>query len=168
MRRFRSLSPLLLVAVLAAACVAAAEPAAVQFALERAEDALERGGLEGEPGHGRPERRGDAEGGLVSGGPGGRAGVDERDGEDGEGGAGQHLSDGRHARHQALDGVAGGPDEVGRAGGDGACFMPRVQVDRGAIPYILGGANVMCPGLTGAGADMPSWRWAARPQPAFA
>lgn len=38
---------------------------------------------------------------------------------------------------------------------DAACFMSRVRVDRGAIPYILGGANVMCPGLTSEGADMP-------------
>lgn len=27
----------------------------------------------------------------------------------------------------------------------------RVTVDKGAIPYLLGGANVMCPGLTNPG-----------------
>ncbi|ODV77819.1 uncharacterized protein CANTADRAFT_281937 [Suhomyces tanzawaensis NRRL Y-17324] len=34
------------------------------------------------------------------------------------------------------------------------CF-PRVQVDRGAIKFVLSGANIMCPGLTSAGADLP-------------
>lgn len=34
------------------------------------------------------------------------------------------------------------------------CF-PRVQVDRGAIKFVLSGANVMCPGLTSAGAHLP-------------
>ncbi|EER32378.1 hypothetical protein CTRG_04049 [Candida tropicalis MYA-3404] len=34
------------------------------------------------------------------------------------------------------------------------CF-PRVQVDRGAIKFVLGGANIMCPGLTSAGAKLP-------------
>lgn len=34
------------------------------------------------------------------------------------------------------------------------CF-PRVQVDRGAIKFVLSGANVMCPGLTSAGAKLP-------------
>ena len=31
----------------------------------------------------------------------------------------------------------------------------RVTVDRGAIPFLLGGANVMCPGLTNPGGEMP-------------
>jgi PUA domain protein len=31
----------------------------------------------------------------------------------------------------------------------------RVTVDRGAIPFLLGGANVMCPGLTNPGGRMP-------------
>ena len=31
----------------------------------------------------------------------------------------------------------------------------RVTVDKGAIPYLLGGANVMCPGLTNPGGLMP-------------
>lgn len=34
------------------------------------------------------------------------------------------------------------------------CFQ-RVQVDRGAIKFVLSGANVMCPGLTSAGAQLP-------------
>jgi PUA domain protein len=31
-----------------------------------------------------------------------------------------------------------------------------VTVDKGAIPFMLGGANVMCPGLTNVGGEMPS------------
>jgi len=31
----------------------------------------------------------------------------------------------------------------------------QVQVDQGAIPFILGGAHIMCPGLTNAGGHMP-------------
>jgi PUA domain protein len=31
----------------------------------------------------------------------------------------------------------------------------RVTVDQGAIPFILGGANIMCPGLTNPGGKMP-------------
>lgn len=34
-------------------------------------------------------------------------------------------------------------------------FMPRVQVDRGAIKYVLSGANIMIPGLTSAGGYLP-------------
>ncbi|CAI5759514.1 unnamed protein product [Candida verbasci] len=33
--------------------------------------------------------------------------------------------------------------------------FPRVQVDRGAIKFVLGGANIMCPGLTSPGAKLP-------------
>lgn len=33
-------------------------------------------------------------------------------------------------------------------------ILPQVQVDRGAIKFILSGANIMCPGLTSAGARM--------------
>lgn len=33
--------------------------------------------------------------------------------------------------------------------------FPRVQVDRGAIKFVLSGANVMCPGLTSPGAKLP-------------
>ena len=32
--------------------------------------------------------------------------------------------------------------------------MPEVQVDKGAIRFVLGGANIMCPGLTSAGGKM--------------
>ncbi|ODV59825.1 translation machinery-associated protein 20 ASCRUDRAFT_107246 [Ascoidea rubescens DSM 1968] len=31
-----------------------------------------------------------------------------------------------------------------------------VQVDRGAIKFVLSGANIMCPGLTSKGANLPS------------
>lgn len=34
------------------------------------------------------------------------------------------------------------------------CF-PRVKVDRGAIKFVMGGANIMCPGLTSKGAELP-------------
>lgn len=34
-------------------------------------------------------------------------------------------------------------------------LFPRVQVDRGAIKFVLSGANVMCPGLTSPGAKLP-------------
>lgn len=33
--------------------------------------------------------------------------------------------------------------------------FPQVQVDRGAIKFVLGGANIMCPGLTSKGAKLP-------------
>lgn len=33
---------------------------------------------------------------------------------------------------------------------------PTVQVDRGAIKFVLSGANIMCPGLTSPGAKLPS------------
>eukprot|EP01096_Ripella_sp_DP13-Kostka_P014297 TRINITY_DN6416_c0_g1_i1.p1 TRINITY_DN6416_c0_g1~~TRINITY_DN6416_c0_g1_i1.p1 ORF type:complete len:197 (+),score=87.99 TRINITY_DN6416_c0_g1_i1:48-593(+) len=33
-------------------------------------------------------------------------------------------------------------------------MMPSVQVDKGAIKYLLGGANIMCPGLTHPSARM--------------
>lgn len=32
--------------------------------------------------------------------------------------------------------------------------MPEVQVDRGAIRFVLGGAHIMCPGLTSPGGKM--------------
>ena len=32
--------------------------------------------------------------------------------------------------------------------------MPEVQVDRGAIRFVLGGAHIMCPGLTSPGGRM--------------
>ena len=31
----------------------------------------------------------------------------------------------------------------------------KVTVDKGAIPFVLGGANIMCPGLTNVGGEMP-------------
>ena len=33
-------------------------------------------------------------------------------------------------------------------------ILPKYQVDRGAVPYVLGGANIMAPGLTSAGGSM--------------
>ncbi|ODQ66488.1 translation machinery-associated protein 20 [Nadsonia fulvescens var. elongata DSM 6958] len=33
--------------------------------------------------------------------------------------------------------------------------FPRVKVDRGAIKFVLSGANIMCPGLTSPGASLP-------------
>lgn len=36
-----------------------------------------------------------------------------------------------------------------------ALEFKRVTVDKGAIPFLLGGANVMCPGLTNPGGEMP-------------
>ena len=34
-------------------------------------------------------------------------------------------------------------------------IMPRMQVDKGAIPFVLGGSNIMCPGFTSAGGSLP-------------
>lgn len=34
-------------------------------------------------------------------------------------------------------------------------LLPTCQVDKGAIPFIIGGANVMCPGLTSKGGIVP-------------
>ncbi|CAO1416083.1 unnamed protein product [Diamesa hyperborea] len=33
-------------------------------------------------------------------------------------------------------------------------FLPKQQVDKGAIRFVLSGANIMCPGLTSPGASM--------------
>ena len=33
-------------------------------------------------------------------------------------------------------------------------MMPRLRVDRGAIRFVFAGANIMCPGLTSAGATL--------------
>lgn len=33
-------------------------------------------------------------------------------------------------------------------------FLPMQQVDKGAIRFVLSGANIMCPGLTSPGAQM--------------
>lgn len=35
-------------------------------------------------------------------------------------------------------------------------FLPMEQVDKGAIRFVLSGANIMCPGLTSPGAKMTS------------
>merc|ERR1719440_1964775 len=35
-------------------------------------------------------------------------------------------------------------------------MMPKMQVDKGAIKFVLRGASVMCPGLTSPGAEMES------------
>lgn len=37
--------------------------------------------------------------------------------------------------------------------------FPKVQVDRGAIKFVLSGANIMCPGLTSSGAQLPDEDW---------
>lgn len=34
-------------------------------------------------------------------------------------------------------------------------MMARVQSDTGAVKFVLQGANIMCPGLTSPGADLP-------------
>lgn len=34
-------------------------------------------------------------------------------------------------------------------------ILPRMQVDKGAIKFVISGANIMCPGLTSKGARMP-------------
>merc|ERR1719491_2582275 len=33
-------------------------------------------------------------------------------------------------------------------------MMPKMQVDKGAIKFVLRGANIMCPGLTSPGGEM--------------
>lgn len=35
-------------------------------------------------------------------------------------------------------------------------MMPKVQVDKGAIKFVLSGADIMCPGLTSAGGHIPA------------
>jgi len=34
-------------------------------------------------------------------------------------------------------------------------MLPKVQVDRGAIEFVLKGANIMCPGVTSKGGRLP-------------
>jgi len=34
------------------------------------------------------------------------------------------------------------------------CLLPKIQIDKGGIKFILNGANVMCPGLTSPGGKM--------------
>jgi predicted RNA-binding protein (TIGR00451 family) len=33
-------------------------------------------------------------------------------------------------------------------------MMPKLRVDKGAIKFVISGANIMCPGLTSSGATM--------------
>jgi predicted RNA-binding protein (TIGR00451 family) len=47
-------------------------------------------------------------------------------------------------------------------------IMTRMQVDRGAIKFVLGGASIMCPGLTSKGAMMPDGIEADSPVAVFA
>mmetsp|Transcript_26174 Transcript_26174/g.26415 ORF Transcript_26174/g.26415 Transcript_26174/m.26415 type:complete len:182 (+) Transcript_26174:55-600(+) len=35
-------------------------------------------------------------------------------------------------------------------------MMPKMQVDKGAIRFVLGGANIMCPGFTSPGGSLPT------------
>lgn len=42
-------------------------------------------------------------------------------------------------------------------------MLTKVQVDTGATKYILGGADVMCPGLTSAGGNLPDDLLVGRP-----
>ena len=34
-------------------------------------------------------------------------------------------------------------------------MLPSCQADKGAIPFVIGGANIMCPGLTSKGGIVP-------------
>lgn len=36
-------------------------------------------------------------------------------------------------------------------------MMKRLQVDKGAIRFVLGGANIMCPGFTSPGGAIPEF-----------
>ena len=47
-------------------------------------------------------------------------------------------------------------------------MMQRMQVDRGAIRFVLGGANIMCPGFTSKGGDMPEEIAAGEPVSIYA
>jgi PUA domain protein len=47
-------------------------------------------------------------------------------------------------------------------------FMDRMQVDKGAIPYVLGGSNIMCPGFTSKGGALPIPVEADRPVAIYA
>ena len=47
-------------------------------------------------------------------------------------------------------------------------IMTRMQVDRGAIKLVLGGAHIMCPGLTSKGGSMPDGIEADPPVAVFA
>jgi len=47
-------------------------------------------------------------------------------------------------------------------------IMKRMQVDKGAIPFILGGSNIMCPGFTSKGGSLPTPIGAEEPVAIFA
>ena len=47
-------------------------------------------------------------------------------------------------------------------------MMPRLRVDRGAIKFVLSGANIMCPGLTSPGAAIHDEVPAGTPVAVFA
>jgi PUA domain protein len=47
-------------------------------------------------------------------------------------------------------------------------MMPRMQADKGAIRYVLGGANIMCPGFTSAGGSIPEELAAGQPVAVYA
>jgi malignant T-cell-amplified sequence len=47
-------------------------------------------------------------------------------------------------------------------------IMKRMQVDKGAIPFILGGSNIMCPGFTSKGGALPTPIGAEEPVAIFA
>ena len=64
------------------------------------------------------------------------------------------FKNGEPALFQARDGPILPTLKLVHAYGDQIPFVS-VRVDKGAIPFILGGANIMCPGLTNPGAVMP-------------
>ncbi len=64
------------------------------------------------------------------------------------------FKNGEPALFQARDGPILPTLKLVHTYGDQIPFVS-VRVDKGAIPFILGGANIMCPGLTNPGAVMP-------------
>jgi malignant T-cell-amplified sequence len=47
-------------------------------------------------------------------------------------------------------------------------MMPKMQVDKGAIRFVLGGANIMCPGFTSPGGSIPQPIEAGQPVAIYA
>ena len=47
-------------------------------------------------------------------------------------------------------------DVTNRCNPSDPLILPKVQVDRGAIRFLLAGANMMCPGMTSPGGWLPS------------
>lgn len=47
-------------------------------------------------------------------------------------------------------------------------MMTRMQTDKGAIRFVLGGANIMCPGFTSAGGHLPEGLQAGQPVAIYA